>query len=136
MLSDKEIKGFFDAGKQHFDGENFTKKVISQLDYYPQPRVNKGQPEWTRWIVLISLFLGVALFAAFGGASFVLKHSMDLFSWSHSHGTGSAISAISGMSAFFANSANLVNLFSFILLLSIVAGGILVINSFHTLENR
>ena len=112
MLSDKEIKGFFDAGKQHFDGENFTKKVISQLDYYPQPRVNKGQPEWTRWIVLISLFLGVALFAAFGGASFVLKHSMDLLE----HGF------------------NIINILSAMLLLSIVAGGIIIITNTKTAD--
>jgi hypothetical protein len=32
MLSDKEIKSFFGASKQHLDGEGFTKKIISQLN--------------------------------------------------------------------------------------------------------
>jgi hypothetical protein len=128
MLSDKEIKSFFGKGKQHLDGEDFTKKIISQLDYYPQPQAKKEQPEWTHWIVLISLFLGVTLFVAFGGASFVLKHSIDLFADMPKSAPSSAASAICGISTFFANDMNIVNLLSLIILLSIVAGGIIVIN--------
>ena len=128
MLSDKEIKSFFDAGKQHLDGEDFTKKIISQLDYYPQPQAKKEQSEWTHWIVLISLLLGVALFVISGGASFILQHSIDLFAGISKLEPSSAASAICGISSFFANEMNIVNLLSLIILLSIVAGGIIVIN--------
>jgi len=112
MLSDKEIKNFLGAGKQHLDGEYFTKKIISQLDYYPQPQAKKEQPEWTRWIVLISLFLGVALFVISGGASFILQHSIDLFK----------------------HSLNIINIFSAMLLLSIVAGGIIIVSNTKTAD--